>query len=163
MHRAALAEAPLIAPKVRSPRLIETMLSTIGRYLDPWEAHVLRARLEAEGIPATVACDQHIMAGWPMAFALGGALLQVPSAFAAQAQGVIEAYHAGALLADLVAEHPEAADRCPACGAEAILQSVPVGQRVLNSVAFLVATSPFPARASRLECRRCGHRWTYRS
>ncbi|WP_147300667.1 DUF2007 domain-containing protein [Lysobacter silvisoli] len=31
------------------------MLLTVGRYFDPWEAHILRARLEAEGIPASVA------------------------------------------------------------------------------------------------------------
>ena len=43
------------------------MLVTLARYFDPWEAHVLRARLESEGIPATVTGDQHIIANWPSA------------------------------------------------------------------------------------------------
>ena len=51
------------------------MLATVTRYFDPWEAHILCARLVAEGIPASVIGDQHIMANWPMSVALGGAAL----------------------------------------------------------------------------------------
>lgn len=139
------------------------MLSTIGHYFDPWEAHVLRARLESEGVPATVAGDQHIIANWPLSVALGGAVLQVPSAYLAQAQQILAEYYAGDLKADLVAEHPDAADACPACGAAEIDGSVPVGQRVLAVATFLFATAPFPTRSSRLHCRACGHAWRYGS
>ena len=31
---------------------------TIERFLDPWEAHVVKARLVAEGIDASVSNDQ---------------------------------------------------------------------------------------------------------
>lgn len=137
------------------------MLTTIGRYFDPWEAHILRARLLAEGVPASVIGDQHIIANWPLSVALGGAALQVPQQFAVQAQGIIAAYHAGTYEEELIAEHPEAMDLCPACGAAEISGSVPNTQRALAVAAFLVASAPFPTRASHMQCGVCDHRWRY--
>lgn len=137
------------------------MLTTVGRYFDPWEAHVLRARLESEGIPATVAGDQHIIANWPLSVALGGAALQVPSACLTQAQEIVADYHAGTLQADLIAEQPGAADACPACGAAEVVGSVPLEQRVLTVATFLFAGAPFPTRASRMHCQACSHTWRY--
>lgn len=139
------------------------MLTTVGRYFDPWEAHILRARLEAEGIPASVIGDQHIIANWPLSVALGGTALQVPQQFAVQAQEVIAAYHAGTYEQDLIAEHPEAVDACPACGAAEIASSVPHRQRALAVATFLFASAPFPTSASDMQCKACGHRWRYGS
>lgn len=55
------------------------MLVTLARFLDPWEAYVVRALLEAEGLPATVAHAHHAIANWPMSLALGGTAVQVPA------------------------------------------------------------------------------------
>lgn len=137
------------------------MLITVGRYFDPWEAHILRARLAAEGIPATVAGDQHIIANWPLSVALGGAALQVPSAYLAQAQEIVAAYHAGTLSQDLATEHPEATDTCPVCGVTEVIGSIPFGQRVLAVATYFIASAPFPTSASRMHCQACGHRWRY--
>ena len=137
------------------------MLTTVGHYFDPWEAHILRARLEAEGIPASVAGDQHIIANWPLSVALGGAALQVPNAHLAQAQEIVAAYHAGTLGQDLAIEHPHAAGACPACGADEVVGSVSFGQRALVIATFLIASAPFPTSASRMHCQACGHRWRY--
>ena len=137
------------------------MLATVGRYFDPWEAYILRARLEAEGIPASVAGDQHIIANWPLSVALDGAALQVPLAYLGQAQEIVAAYHAGTFEEDLVAEHPEAADCCPSCGAADVVGSVPLRQRALTIATFLLASAPFPTSASRLQCQTCGHNWRY--
>ena len=137
------------------------MLTTVGRYFDPWEAHILRARLEAEGVPASVTGDQHIIANWPLSVALGGAALQVPDEYVEQAQEIIAAYHAGTLEQDLVAEHPEAANTCPACGAAEAKGSVPLSQRALAVATFLVASAPFTTHASHMQCKTCGHHWQY--
>ena len=67
------------------------MLITLGRYLDPWEAHVLRARLEAEGIPAYVSNDSHVLANWSLAYALGGVALQVPAERESEARATVVA------------------------------------------------------------------------
>ena len=137
------------------------MLTTVGRYFDPWEAYILRARLEAEGIPASVSGDQHIIANWPMSVALGGAALQVPREYLEQAQEIVAAYHAGTFEQDLIAEHPEAADVCPACDAPEVVGSVPLAQRALTIATFLLASAPFPTSASHMHCQACGHRWRY--
>lgn len=137
------------------------MLTTIGRYFDPWEAHILRARLEAEGIPACVTGDQHIIANWPLSVALGGAALQVPDEHRARAQDILAAYHAGALEQELLDAHPEAKLCCPECEATDVTGSVPLTQRALVVATFLFASTPFPTRASDLQCRSCGHRWRY--
>lgn len=60
------------------------MLETIGRYLDPREARVPRARPEAEDIPAPVSGDRHIIADWPMAVATR---LFAPAPFSTRACG----------------------------------------------------------------------------
>ncbi|MQP76366.1 hypothetical protein CQ393_10755 [Stenotrophomonas sp. MYb238] len=137
------------------------MLLTIARYFDPWEAHILRARLEVEGIPARVTGDQHIIANWPLSVALGGAALQVPDSHAGQAREIITAYHAGILEQDLIAAHPEAAEACPDCGKTEISATVPPGQRLLAVATFFFASGPFPTRASRMTCRACGKQWRY--
>lgn len=73
---------------------------TIERFLDPWEAHVVKARLVAEGIDATVSNDQ-LATDWPIAFAVGGAALRVPDADAARAREVLAAYRRGDFARDL--------------------------------------------------------------
>jgi hypothetical protein len=137
------------------------MLVTVGRYFDPWEAQILRARLESEGIPASVAGDHHVVANWPWAIALGGVALQVPDEFLDAAQEIVQAYHDGSLERDLVAEDPQAVERCPVCSSEKIRATVPAGQRALAIATFLMAQAPFPTSASRMQCETCGHRWSY--
>ena len=78
---------------------------TIERFLDPWEAHVVKARLVAEGIDATVSNDQ-LASDWPIAFAVGGAALRVPESDAARAREVIAAYRRGDYARDLGEDPP---------------------------------------------------------
>ncbi|WP_057657692.1 hypothetical protein [Pseudoxanthomonas dokdonensis] len=135
------------------------MLIIIGRYIDPWEAYILRGLLLAEGIPASVAGDQHVVANWPMSMALGGVALQVPLAFREQAAALIDDYHAGVLEQAFLADDPSRADTCPACGSLQIAAAVPLTQKLLAVATCLVASAPFPARASRMSCRACGNHW----
>ena len=135
------------------------MLKTVGRYFDPWEAYILRARLVAEGIPASVAGDQLITTNWPMSVALGGVALQVPEEYLEQAMELIAAYHAGTLEQELIAEHPSAVDSCPSCSSEEIVGSVPLGQRALAVATYLLASAPFSTSASQMSCNSCGHHW----
>ena len=53
------------------------MLATVATFIDPTDAHILRARLEAEGIPACVVNEHHVRLNWFQAMALGGARVQV--------------------------------------------------------------------------------------
>lgn len=138
---------------------VRNMLVTIEHFFDPWEAHILRARLEADGIPALVVNDQHIMACWPLSMALGGAALQVQEEDAPKAREIVSAYQSGALQEDLIAEHPEAADSCPVCGSRDMESSVPLAQSALAIATFMLASAPFPTNASQRQCKACGHAW----
>lgn len=53
------------------------MLVTIDSYINFIEAHIVRGRLEAEGLNAYVIHDQHIAAKWWLALVLGGVKIQV--------------------------------------------------------------------------------------
>jgi hypothetical protein len=48
------------------------MLVTAARFTEPWEAHLFRMLLEAEGLFAVVAFDQHASSNYSMSWALGG-------------------------------------------------------------------------------------------
>lgn len=137
------------------------MLVTVERYFDPWEAHIVCARLRAEAIPATVAGDQHMMMKWPLCIALGGAMLQVPDPFRQTAQRVIADYNAGVFKQDLVDLFPNAIDTCPACESSDIVGSIPPGQRIVAVMTTLIAWAPFPTSATDMSFSACGHRWYY--
>jgi hypothetical protein len=134
------------------------MLVTVGRFLDPWEAHILRARLIADGIPAVVAGDAHSTANWPIAFALGGTLLQVPDSYAQEATRVLKAYQSGELQQELVAGGYSAPDQCPSCGCAEPSCSVPGPQRLLAVVMFIFGAT-FPTSLEKRRCKGCGQPW----
>lgn len=64
---------------------------TIARFLVPLDAHILRARLEAEGIPAVLADDNLVQTNSLIAAAVGGVRVQVPATRAAEAQAIVTA------------------------------------------------------------------------
>jgi hypothetical protein len=71
------------------------MLVTVSTHFDPTDAHIMRCRLEAEGIAAFVAHDHQVQLNWFQAIALGGAKVQVPAADAEAAKKIVEAVEKG--------------------------------------------------------------------
>jgi hypothetical protein len=135
------------------------MIATIGRFLDPWEAHVIRARLEAEGIPANLAFDNHSIANWPFSLALGGTAVQVPVAFYEQALEVVHAYRSGLLEQDLLTETGIESEHCAKCGSTDFRRTIPTKQRTLALFLGLFTSALFPTSLSQLICNKCGFRW----
>lgn len=136
------------------------MLVTLARFLDPWEAHVVRARLEAEGIPATVAFANHAIADWPMSLALGGTLVQVPAAFLAQAKATLAEYESGTLEDALHEATDSERERCPRCRSTDFIRTMSLRKRMF-AVLVCLFFAPFPTRRSRFICRSCGHEWDW--
>lgn len=137
------------------------MLEVVGRYFDPWEAHIVRALLGACDIPAFVIGDQHMIMNWPICIALGGARLMVPRNFAVAAADVLNEYESGCYLDSLTKEFPEAVETCPACGSSETRSFVPNLMRGLAILTTLIAGAPFPASESKVSCLKCRHRWNY--
>ncbi len=69
-------------------------------YFDPLQAHIVRARLEAEGITARLADEHLLQLHHLLAPAVGGVRVLVPATQAAAAQAVIAALADGAFALD---------------------------------------------------------------
>ena len=63
--------------------------------LEPVEAQILKARLEADGISAYLHGEQHVQADWTIAIALGGVRLQVRSRDCEAAKAILAAVERG--------------------------------------------------------------------
>src|SRR5262245_21514175 len=70
-------------------------LVTAARFAEVWEAHIFRARLEAEGIFATVADEHLVTANWFLSGAVGGVRVQVREKDLAAAREVEAAMRRG--------------------------------------------------------------------
>lgn len=70
-------------------------LVTLRDNLEPTEARILKARLEADGIPAWLHGEQHVQADWTVSIALGGVRLQVRNRDVKPARNVLAAIERG--------------------------------------------------------------------
>lgn len=73
---------------------------TVARFLVPTYAHIMRGRLEADGIPAIVADGNFVQNNSLLAVAVGGVRLQVPAPLAAEAREIVGAIRAGRIALD---------------------------------------------------------------
>src|SRR5436190_17530349 len=108
----------------RSPVLV-----TLARFLDPWEAHVVCARLRADGLFAEVANDRMAIVDWPMSYALGGTQLQVKPEDLAEARAILEAYRRGEL--DVEGDLPADPEVAPSCTCPPRGPVIPWSERAL--------------------------------
>jgi hypothetical protein len=68
---------------------------TVARFLNPTDAHITCAYLEAAGVPAFVADANLVQLNSLLAIALGGVRVLVPASRVAEAKGVIQAFNRG--------------------------------------------------------------------
>jgi hypothetical protein len=70
-------------------------LVTVARFTEVWDAHILKSRLLADGLLASIA-DEHLVAmDWFYSNAIGGVRVQVPAVEAARARAIVEAVERG--------------------------------------------------------------------
>jgi hypothetical protein len=136
------------------------MLVTVGRFLDPWEAYVVRARLEAEGVPATVAFASHAILNWPMSLALQGTSVQVPENFFAQSGEILSDYSSGTFERELNEATGSQSEHCSRCGSTNFRRTMPLHKRMLAILIIFFLTA-FPTSRNRFVCRECGHEWDW--
>ncbi len=128
---------------------------TIATFSFPFEAHIARARLEADGIPAFIANEYTISMNWLYSNALGGIEVQVPDAFADQARAV--------LLVDysqiLIDQEGEDQLLCLSCGS-AHTELITKGRRIALSM-VLVFSCPLWKIKKQIHCLECGAKHDY--
>ena len=134
------------------------MIRTVSTHTTAIEAHIVRGRLEYEGIPAFVAFEHHIWAKWTLSVALGGVRVQVPGPYLNEAVRVIENINSGKYKIELEEEiTPTDSIRCPKCAAQ---DSYPLNWpgKLALLVVFLFVV-PLPYTHNLVRCGQCSHTW----
>ena len=133
------------------------MLTTVARFFEPWEAHMLCGRLKAEGIPATVTHEFHVWVNWPLSNALGGVKVQVPRNFESAARAIEQSCRDGEFKDELRIEQGDLNDRrCPACGADRYGKRRSFPQIIVSfTLSFLLGTTT-PPWTWICWCENCG-------
>ncbi len=122
------------------------------------EAHIIRGRLEAEGIPAFIAFEHHIWENWTLSNALGGVRVQVITSKKEEVIDVISSIEHGKYQKELE-DQIECTDKnlCSACNS-----SIATNVNWSWKLAFLslfILTIPVPFFQNQLKCVKCNHSW----
>lgn len=129
-------------------------LVTIATFNEPTEAHILKGRLEAEGILCFLG-DEHIIGAYPLyAMAVGGIKLKVTENDVDEAKTILRRIWQGNTLFDYDTldemappegeAEPAKSITCPRCGSD----------QTQEKPYFLQAFF-----GPKYECRSCMHRW----
>lgn len=126
------------------------MLVTVSTYSFPYEAHIAKAKLNAEGIPAFVADEHTINMQWLYSNAMGGVKLQVPQTFVERALEVLSEDDEAALLHQQGGDFPV----CPQCGS-GDTEYYRIGKRWAFLVFLGIDFPLFPTKDG-IRCKSCG-------
>ena len=135
-------------------------LVTVKTFTSPWDAYIVKGRLESEGISAFIANEHHIWVNWPLSNALGGVKIQVPPNQLEQAEQIIEIHMEGGY--SNISDEKEIVEEnvCPNCGATEYASHYPFLKLLLVILTMGIAII-FPIRASKHKCLKCHQQWTY--
>ncbi len=133
------------------------MLTTVAAFREPWEAHLFRLRLEAEGIPAFVIHEYHVGNMWSLSTALGGARIQVCDGQEADARSIAHRCARGEFR-DLLDEEFGAAEAitCPVCGSREHWRRRPTPRSAMAIALSFVTHTVIPPVGWVYICDACG-------
>ena len=135
-------------------------LVTVRTFTNPWDAYIVKGRLESEGISVFIANEHHIWVNWPLSNALGGVKVKVPTKQLERAEKIIELHMVGG-YADFDNEKKIKEENvCPNCGLTEYSSHYPIPKLLLVIITLGIAII-FPIRASKHKCLQCQQRWTY--
>lgn len=127
------------------------MSKTIATFSFPYEAHIARAKLESEGIPAFVADEHTINMQWLYSTAMGGVRLQVSKKFVEEALTVLNQDTSR----DLIEQEGFDTTSCKNCSSTNT-EFYLIGKR-LAFLVFLGVNFPLYPTQSGIKCNECGH------
>jgi hypothetical protein len=121
-------------------------LVTIATFAEAWEARLALGKLEADGIPASLADENMVgIGGGLYTNMVGGIKLQVPAADAQRARMLLPARVRGRVT------------RCPRCGST---DTVEIGYTPTEKILFLLLLGlPYLFVQKRWLCHACTHAW----
>ena len=132
-------------------------LVTIASYTNSLHANIVKGRLQAENIPATLANEQYINADWLLSNALGGVQIQVPVEYEQPAKELIESIEDGQLE---VNDDDVDIDQllCPICKSSDIQTN-----SIFWKISLILSNTlymPLPFSQHSHSCKTCQHEWT---
>jgi hypothetical protein len=129
---------------------------TVSTHTTAIEAHIVRGRLEAEGIPAFVLFEHHIWAKWTLSVALGGVRVQVPTLYVEKAAEVLNYIDSGGYQIGVEGGVDNSiSECCPSCNAVTAKQ-VSWSWKLAFLAVFLVSV-PVPYFYSIEKCTVCSY------
>lgn len=131
-------------------------MKTVAAFSHAHGAHLVRGRLEAEGLSAFVGDENLIGLNWMYSQAVGGVKVWVADVDYEAALRVLGADHS-LRPEEIHADGPEE-EYCPSCGSAAIER--PYSRWSL--ISSLILAVPVFFRKKYQECARCGTRWPAR-
>ncbi len=133
---------------------------TVASFLEPWEAHLFRLRLEAEDIPAHVAHEHHVWVNWSLGTALGGVKVQVLSGSEDRAQEILRLCAAGEFRRLLQTQFDDLDDpQCPVCHSPRVRRHATIVEAATSVFMMLVSGHVLPPFKSGSRCGDCDARW----
>ena len=139
---------------------------TIATFNELTEAHIMKGRLEAEGILCFLG-DEHIVGAQPFyAVAVGGVKLKVTAQDAEEALAIMAKIQGGTSeylynddleMAPPMQEHVAPVKTCPNCGSDNLSEEK--YNKTAFSISFLLLGFPLPFMSRKFICYNCGHRW----
>jgi hypothetical protein len=137
-------------PTVGNKNMTEKLV-TIGSYSTPYEANMVKSRLEAAGIPAFVADEYTIGMNWLYSNALGGVKVQVPESLALEAQELLNSGSESPTTDEFAT-----VDTCPQCASKNT-------ERFLDKrgsfLTWVLLGLPLLLPRKKKKCCDCGYRW----
>lgn len=123
----------------------------VDRYVNAIDAHIVRGRLEAEGVPAMVGNEHLVTQNWLWSQALGGVVIRVPEGQLAQARQIIAALDKG----ECAQPDDEVADVCGKCAQPLVLTGSGL-TREFSLFSSILLGLPLPFLRQRYRCPKCG-------
>ena len=127
-------------------------LQTIASFTDALQAHIVKGKLESEGVHATVAHEHHVWANWMISNAIGGVKIQVPKAEVKIAKDILSDLESGKFEIE-----SEDAIKCPRCQSKDVVENKASWRLALLGL-FLLHI-PIPYRRNTVTCNGCGNKW----
>jgi hypothetical protein len=138
----------------------EDVLTTVASFAEPWNAHILRGRLEAEGIFALVVHEHHVGMIWPWALALSGVKVQVLDDEWEAARDVARRGLAGEYQRELASRLGPLKDTyCPNCLSTDFNSCRSIPRLFLQAFLYWYFEVIIPLSARVHRCRQCGTKW----
>jgi ribosomal protein S27AE len=122
---------------------------TVATFSKPEDAHMLRLRLEAGGVPAYIQDENMVQTDWLYSNAIGGVRVQIAEDDVDRAKEILRD-------PGVLAEHA-VMPACPKCGStETAPDELP---RRVSFLSMILTGFPFLVSKTRWKCGKCHHPW----